>query len=142
MQFVKRKAINRSSHSQMLCKIGLLKNFAKFTGKCLCWSLFLIKFSGINFLKLSCLEAAVGVNYNRQTYGLTFVSVSCLFLDLWYDLSYDITWDLTRNPEKWGIMFDFINYYREIIRNCFKGTMLLLLSSASGWSLLSVPFLV
>ena len=84
----------------MLCKIGLLKNFAKFTGKCLCWSLFLIKFSGINFLKLSCREAAVGVSCNHQIYGLTFMSVSSLFLDLWYDLSYYITWDLTRNSEK------------------------------------------
>ena len=34
---------DRSSHSQMLFKIGALKGFAKFTEKHLSWSLFLIK---------------------------------------------------------------------------------------------------
>ena len=34
---------NRSSRSQMLFKIGVLKNLTIFTGKHLCWSLFLIK---------------------------------------------------------------------------------------------------
>ena len=34
----------RSSRSQMLFKVDALKNFANFTGKHLCWSLFLIKF--------------------------------------------------------------------------------------------------
>ena len=33
---------SRSSHSQMFFKIGLRKNFTNFTGKDLCWSLFLI----------------------------------------------------------------------------------------------------
>ena len=33
----------RSSHSQKFFKIGILKNFAIFTRKHLCWSLFLIK---------------------------------------------------------------------------------------------------
>ena len=32
----------RSSHSQMFFKMGVLKNFANFTGKHLCWSIFLI----------------------------------------------------------------------------------------------------
>ena len=35
-------SINRSSRSQMFFKIGVLKNFAIFTGKHLRWSLFLI----------------------------------------------------------------------------------------------------
>ena len=34
---------DRSSHLQMFFKIGILKNFAIFPGKHLCWSLFLIK---------------------------------------------------------------------------------------------------
>ena len=34
---------HRSSRSQMFFKIDALKNFANFTGKQLCWSLFLIK---------------------------------------------------------------------------------------------------
>ena len=33
-----------SSRPQMFFKIEVLKNFANFTGKHLCWSLFLIKF--------------------------------------------------------------------------------------------------
>ena len=33
----------RCSRSQMFFKIGVLKNFVIFTGKYLCWSLFLIK---------------------------------------------------------------------------------------------------
>ena len=33
----------RSSHSQIVFKIGVLKNVAIYTGKHLCWSLFLIK---------------------------------------------------------------------------------------------------
>ena len=32
----------RSSRSQMFFKIGVLKNFANFTGKHLCWSRFLM----------------------------------------------------------------------------------------------------
>ena len=35
--------IIRSSRSQMFFKIGVLKNFANFTGKHLCWSLFFKK---------------------------------------------------------------------------------------------------
>ena len=35
------KVCNKSSRSQMFCKIGALKNFAKFTGKHLCQCLFL-----------------------------------------------------------------------------------------------------
>ena len=34
---------SRSSRSQMFFKIGTFKNLANFTGKYLCWSLFLIK---------------------------------------------------------------------------------------------------
>ena len=33
----------RSSRSQMFLEIGVFKDFANFTGKHLCWSLFLIK---------------------------------------------------------------------------------------------------
>ena len=40
----------RSNHSQTLCKIGALKNFAMFTGKHLCWCLLLMKLKS-NFVK-------------------------------------------------------------------------------------------
>ena len=37
--------IFRSDRSHMLFKTGVLKNFTIFTGKYLCWSLFLMKFN-------------------------------------------------------------------------------------------------
>ena len=39
----------RSSRQQMFLKIGVLKNFAIFRGKHLCWSLFLLKLHACNF---------------------------------------------------------------------------------------------
>ena len=45
------RKVHKSNHSQMFFKIGALKNFAIFTGKCLCWSLFLIKLQAYNFIK-------------------------------------------------------------------------------------------
>ena len=39
-----RLSFARSSRSQIFFKIGVIKNFINFTGKHLCWSLFLIKF--------------------------------------------------------------------------------------------------
>ena len=45
----------RSSRAQIFFKIGVLKTFANFTGKHMCWSLFLIKLQGLqayNFIKI------------------------------------------------------------------------------------------
>ena len=36
--------LNKSNHSQMFFEIGVLRNFAKFTGKDPYWSLFSVKF--------------------------------------------------------------------------------------------------
>ena len=41
----------RSSRLQMFFKLSALKNFVNFTGKHLCWSLFLIKLQAWNFVK-------------------------------------------------------------------------------------------
>ena len=38
---------SRSSRHEVLCKKGVLRNFAKFTGKHLCQSLFLNKAAGL-----------------------------------------------------------------------------------------------
>ena len=43
----------RSTHLQMFFKIGVLKNFANFARKHLCWSFFLIKLQAL-FNKVSC----------------------------------------------------------------------------------------
>ena len=39
--------MNRSSHPEVFCKKGVLKNFAKFTGKHPCQSLFFNKVAGL-----------------------------------------------------------------------------------------------
>ena len=39
--------INRSSRPEVFCKKDILRNFAKFTGKHLCWSLFFDKVAGL-----------------------------------------------------------------------------------------------
>ena len=51
--FMKLELQYRNSRSQMFFKVGVLKNFVSFTGKHLCWSLFLIKLQAWrpNFLK-------------------------------------------------------------------------------------------
>ena len=49
--------IFRSSRSQIFFKIDVLKNFASFTGKYLCWSLFLNKAAGPPTLFLIKLQA-------------------------------------------------------------------------------------
>ena len=64
--FIKNR--RRSSRSQMFFKIGVLKNFAIFTGKHLRWSLFLIKLqafrcSPVNTAKFS--RAAVFIEHLR-----------------------------------------------------------------------------
>ena len=45
------RKVHKSNHLQMFFKKGALKSFAIFTGKCLCWSLFLIKLQAYNFIK-------------------------------------------------------------------------------------------
>ena len=44
------KIISRSSHQRCSLRKGVLRNFAKFTGKHLCRSLFLIKLPACNFI--------------------------------------------------------------------------------------------
>ena len=43
----------RSSHPELFCKKGVIRNFAKFTGKHLCQSLFFNKVSGLRPANLS-----------------------------------------------------------------------------------------
>ena len=54
----------RSSCSQMIFKIGVFKNFATFTGKHLCWSLFhkVAGFQACNFTKKSLQHRCFPVN--------------------------------------------------------------------------------
>ena len=47
LQYSKLLLTVRSSHPEVFCKKGILRNFAKFTGKHLCRSLFLNKVAGL-----------------------------------------------------------------------------------------------
>ena len=44
-------ALKRSRHPEVFCKKGVLRNFAKFTGKHLCQSLFFNKVAGLRILQ-------------------------------------------------------------------------------------------
>ena len=45
--------VSRSSRPELFCKKCVLRNFAKFTGKHLCQSLFLIKLQASEFCEIS-----------------------------------------------------------------------------------------
>ena len=46
---------DRSSRPDVFCEKGVLRNFAKFTGKHLCQSLFFNKVAGLSFIKKEAL---------------------------------------------------------------------------------------
>ena len=54
------KGFLRRSHSQMFFKIGVPKNFANFTGKHQCWSLF-YEVAGLRFVTLLKRASNTGV---------------------------------------------------------------------------------
>ena len=63
----------RSSRLEMFLKIGVLKNFAIFTGKYLCWSLFLIKlqaWTALEHLRWLLLKSTTLKNAYNQYYIL------------------------------------------------------------------------
>ena len=75
------ESLLRSSHPEVFCKKGVLRNFAKFTGKHLCRSLFLIKLQAsgdcfwVNFRNL--------LAYSRGWLS-TIWTLSFIFLQNWY----------------------------------------------------------
>ena len=72
-EWVTFKYPSRSSRSQMWFKIGVLKIFAIFTGKYLCWSLFLIKLLNLlNFIKRRLQRRCFPVNIAKFLRTLFF----------------------------------------------------------------------
>ena len=66
--------IPRSSQPRCSIKKGVLKNFANFTEKHLCWSLFLIKFQDFGPATLSKRDSKTGVFLgNRQMTASVFL---------------------------------------------------------------------
>ena len=60
----------RNSRPEVLCKKGALKNFAKFTGKHLCQSLFLNKVAGLSLPKQKIVQIFFQINLVS---GLDFI---------------------------------------------------------------------
>ena len=62
----------RSSHSQMLFKISVLKYFANFTEKHLCWSLFFNKVAvpGLQFYQKDTPTQVFSREISNDTYGI------------------------------------------------------------------------
>ena len=69
----------KSSRSKMFFKIGVLKNFAIFTGKHMCKSLFLIKLKACNFIKkrLQKVFCRTFLNLFLRTPILKSISIGC-----------------------------------------------------------------
>ena len=57
-----------SSHPDVLCKKGVLRNFTKFTGKHLCQSLFLNKVSGKRYINIYIFRCTKN-EFFRQRFG-------------------------------------------------------------------------
>ena len=62
----------RSSHRKCSVKKGVLKNFAKFTGKHLCQSLFLIKLYACNFIKKESLAQIFSYEFCEMSKNTIF----------------------------------------------------------------------
>ena len=85
--------LRRSSRSQMFFKIGVLKNFPNFTGKYLCWRLFLISY------------------YQYHSYKvLLMLTLSDWFLNLFH-----AKWSLSKAPENMKNLWfsDMVRSYRK-----------------------------
>ena len=55
----------RSSRPKVFCKKRVLRNFAKFTGKRLCQSLFFNKVAGLNFIKKETLAEVFSCEFSE-----------------------------------------------------------------------------
>ena len=116
--------IIRSSLSQMFFKIGILKNFATFTGKHLCWSL-----KACNFIKNRLLHRDFPVNIMKflRTPFLQNVSSGCfsiillLFLNpgnclIWLDFFFWKKYYFDFFTEVFFYLHNFYSYFLAIAR--------------------------
>ena len=68
--FDRSMSLCRSSHLELFCKKGVLRNFAKFTGKHLCQRLFFNKVAGLRWLLLSLHRMITENNLKPIYYGM------------------------------------------------------------------------
>ena len=99
-----RESLLRSSRPEVFCKKVVLRNFAKFTGKHLCQSLFFIKVAGFRQLLLSKLSQPIGLQQRVIEYDLDtqFYIFTKLILEHFYDTAKVMTKaaDVQRCPIK------------------------------------------
>ena len=102
---------SRSSRPGVLCKNGVLENFAKFTGKRLCHSLFLIKLqaSSYNFIKKGTLAQVFSCEFcevfkNTFIYRTPLVTASVLLKSKSHNKSY---WSADMFPGKKNVVIVF-----------------------------------
>ena len=93
--------VHKSSHLQMYFKIGVLENFTTFTGKYLCWSLFLRKLQACNFVQKRLQHRNFPVNIAKFLRTIFFIK-------LWNNiLSPQIF--TQRSLSFWIMLYTFIN---------------------------------
>ena len=101
--------IFRSSHPEVFCKKGVVKNFAKFTGKHLCWSLFLNKVTGFKtatLLKERIQHKCFPVNFSK------LLTVAFFTEQHWWvllDRLLIVTITFIANIHQYSIMFNNIH---------------------------------
>ena len=106
--------MNRSSRPEVFCKNGVLKNFATFTGKHLCQSLFLIKLqpNTCNFIKKRLWHRCLPVNFEK------FLGTPFFIEQLWWLLLGEI-WNQVINVLHSGYfmtsLFSHIRMYHKKI---------------------------
>ena len=67
-----KKTFSKAARLQMFFKIGVLKNYAIFTGKHLCWSYFLIKLQAGHILDLYCVRLSNAAPFCKNYAKLYF----------------------------------------------------------------------
>ena len=112
--------IIRSSRSQMFSKIGALKKFAMFTGKRLCWSLFLIKLLDFRPATLFKRDSQTGV-FQVFTFFYIIPLVAAFLLDYCFSqrklscapVIFNLTFSLGRNITLtfWLTYFSIYNFH-------------------------------
>ena len=85
----------KSSRSKIYLRIGVLKNFAIFTGRHLCWCLFFNEYAGLNacnFIKNRLQHKFFPVKFVKFLRTLFFTEhVRWLFLEISYELSLSLS---------------------------------------------------
>ena len=111
-----RRRTLRSSRLEVFCKKGLLKNFANFTGKHLCQSLFFNENAGLSpatLLKKRPCHKCFLVNF-ANFLGTPFL----------YNSSSGCFWTLNKRINEWSIMYNSVlsdsNINRAKVVNIFK----------------------